>query len=425
MKLLRKTNRYFVLVSLVVFAVGGLFFLLLFKGIIDRDLTNKLYARKNYITKQAADADSTMLHQGFSANTLSAKRVSASATRQEVIADTVIFDEVEGKPISYRQLSFVADVQGTPYRISIRRAYVETKDLVTGVIILEASLFLAFAAILALLNNQLSKQLWKPFYAMLETISHYKPERAESLHFEKSSITEFNELAEAIEMMSGKINQEFMAQKEFTENASHEIQTPLTIVRNKLEVLLQTPGLNEHQMGLINSATNATNRLSKLNEALIILSRIENRQFHVVENIHLNNLIDRHLTNLEELIRIKGITVRKVYHEFMEITMNPFLADMLIENLIVNAIKHNKSPGFMSISVEFQNLRISNTGEDARISPERIFGRFVRRDTSGSPGLGLAIVKAICDTYLLPIEYAYDNRIHEVKLELRQLRKAS
>lgn len=419
MKLLAKTNLYFVGASLIVFAVGGVFFFFLFELIIDRDLTNKLHARQNYVIKQIAGSDSLLLYQKFSANTLSVKQLNGTSAAVETISDTVLFDEIERKLIGYRQLSFISQVDGRTYRISIRRALVETKDLIKGVIALEAILFLAFVAILTVLNSQLSKRIWQPFYAILETISNYKPDRAESLHLGKNTITEFNELALAIEKMSLKINHEFNSQKEFTENASHEIQTPLAIIKNKLEVLLQTPGLNEGQMGLINSATTAANRLSRLNEALIILSRIENRQFHLVEKLALNHLIDRHLESLDELIQMKKITIRKEYDGSVYIKMNPFLADIMIENLIVNGLKHNFSPGLMSITIEREKLRISNTGRKSTLDPNRLFQRFA--GSNGSLGLGLAIVKAICDTYLIPIHYSFQNEIHEVKVEFQKL----
>jgi signal transduction histidine kinase len=138
-------------------------------------------------------------------------------------------------------------------------------------------------------NNQVSKSIWKPFYFIVDKISNYKVDLAQSMVLPKNSIDEFNELSVAIEKMSVKIKTEFEIQKEFTENASHEIQTPLAIIKNKLEILMQSPELSREQMDLINSASLATNRLSKLNEALIILSKIENRQFHEVVNISVND----------------------------------------------------------------------------------------------------------------------------------------
>jgi signal transduction histidine kinase len=414
MKLLIKTNRYFVGVSLLVFCVGGVLFYLLFQIIIDRDINNKLQNRRNYVAKQLNISDSLLFYQKYSANTLSIRPTNGLLTREE-ISDTVLYDEVEKKSIGYRQLTFGDNINGQNYKIHLRRALVETHELIKGVVLLEGILFLALVAILALLNSLVSKQLWSPFYVTLEKISTYKADSGISLQFSRTSVTEFNELSEAIEKMSRKISSEFNSQKEFTENASHEIQTPLAIIKSKMELLLQSPGLSEDQMQLISSASAATNRLSKLNEALIILSRIENRQFHVVENICVNDLVERHLANFEDLVNMKKISVRKLYHDILSIKMNPFLADILFENLIVNAIKHNCSPGFLGITIDLNKIQISNTGEDLMQEPEKLFNRFVKGNhKSHSLGLGLPIVKAICDTYLLPIVYKIENRIHEI-----------
>jgi signal transduction histidine kinase len=420
MKLLVKTNLYFIGASILVFGIGGVFFYFLFQVIIDRDLTTKVKERKTYVVKQMEKSDSLMLYQRYSANTLSIIDADVAKNTTDVISDTVIYDDVEHKSIRYRQLSFSPEINGKGYKIHIRRALVETKDLIKGVIALEVILFLAFAAVLAMLNNQLSKRIWKPFHHILDTISNYKVDRAESLSFQRHSITEFNELATAIEKMSAKINHEFNSQKEFTENASHEIQTPLAIIKNKLEVLLQTAGLNEDQMSLISAASTAANRLSKLNEALIILSRIENRQFHKVENISVNDLMDRHLSSLDELIHMKKITVKRLYRDVLSIKMNPYLAEIFLENLIVNSIKHNCTPGFISISIDANMLSISNAGAEPMIEPDRLFQRFTRANhKSQSLGLGLSIVKAICDTYLIPINYKFENKVHIVSVEFQ------
>lgn len=418
MRLLIKTNLYFVAVSLVVFCTGGLFFYILFQVIIDNDLTEKLQGRKTYVVKQITESDSVLLYQKLSSNTITIQLINTIPDTLEIIRDTILHDDVEHKSIGYRQLSFQTQINGKNYKIQVRRMLVETHDLIQGVIVLEAFLFLAFVTILAVLNNQVSKRIWRPFYNILETINTYKVDHAEHLNFDKSSITEFNELSVAIEKMTTKINREFNNEKEFTENASHEIQTPLAIIKNKLELLLQTSGLNEKQMSLIIAAGTATNRLSKLNEALIILLRIENQQFHVVRDICINKLIDNHLSHLDELIQIKEIKVRKSYQEILYTKMNPFLADMLLENLIVNAIKHNHNLGFISITIGQTRLIISNSGNEPMKNPEKLFQRFFKgNQKSQSLGLGLSIAKAICDTYTISIWYRFENDTHIMELE--------
>jgi signal transduction histidine kinase len=419
MKLLNKTNLYFLGTSLLIFCLGGILFFYLFQEIIDQDIDNKLHQRKDYIVKQFAHLGDMLLFQRYSANTFNIIPSTESSFKTEVISDTLMYDAVEKKFMGYRQLSFTAKIDGEEYTIFIRRGLIEQKELIEGVIILEVVLFLAFAAMFNLINSQLSKKLWKPFYNILEGINNYKIDKAESLTIPRSSITEFNELATSIEKMTNKINLEFNVQKEFTENASHEIQTPLAIIKNKMEILLQSPELTEIHLDQLNSMYSTVSRLSKLNEALVILSRIENRQFHEVVDICVNDMIDYRLESLEELIQMKNITVRRNCFTRRWMKMNVYLADILFENLIVNAIKHNHQSGAIVITINPAYFLIANSGEVLQVEPEKLFSRFSKSNKKSlSLGLGLSIAKAICDTYTLPIHYRYQDGLHKISVEM-------
>lgn len=417
MKLLDKTNRYFLAVSLIVFLIGGILFYLLFQGIVDNHLTYKLQERRKYVEKQLEQSDSVIFYQKYSANTLSISNAKTTPPGGEILNDTAIFDSVEKKHIRFRQLTFAASSKGLVYRVQIRRAIIEQREIIKGVVVLESVLFFAFVVILTLLNNRLSKRLWRPFYVMLDKLNSYHLERAETLELGRNSVTEFNELALCIERLTTKINQEFTIQKEFIENASHETQTPVAIIKNEMELLLQSPGLTEKQMQSISSTAMAANRLARINEALLILSRIENRQFHAVEDICVNDLIDLHVENFEELMTMKDIRVVKCFQDRIDTKMNPYLADILVENLLTNAIKHNHSPGVIMVSIENKELIIANNGDRPRHDLDQLFGRFVKGNPqSSSLGLGLPIVKGICDTYNLPIRYTYEERFHRIRV---------
>src|SRR6478736_6259251 len=413
MKLLNKTNIYFLGVSLIIFSLGGILFYLLFQITIDNGINEKLHERKEYNLKQIVRSDSMMLLFQKYTDVLSIRPVDKIISEKETLSDTLIYDSVDNQFLQYRQLSFFKKVNGHNYFIQVRRAILDHTSLLKDVFILEGLLFLAFIAVLTIVNNQVSKKIWTPFYFILDKINNYKVELAQNLSLPKSSVNEFNELSIAIEKMSTKINDEFNILKEFTENASHEIQTPLAIIKNKLEILLQAPGLSKDQMDLISSASAATNRLSKLNEALIILSKIENRQFHEIESISVNESAQRVLSSMEELIRIKSIFIDSQFHEILSVKMHPFLSEILIENLIINAIKHNTSPGFISITTRQDGLEIVNSGNHSPNNIERLFQRFVKSNPkSQSLGLGLSIVKAICDTYSFSVKYRIENDYH-------------
>jgi len=415
MKLLGKTNIYFLGVSLIIFSLGGILFYLLFQITIDNGINAKLHERKEYNLKQIARSDSMMLLFQKYTDAITIRSIDKITSGEEILSDTLIYDSIDNQFVQFRQLSFSKQIKGRNYFIQVRRSVLDHTSLLKDVFLLESLLFLAFIASLTLVNNQLSKKIWKPFHFILSAIHNYKIDLAQNLSFPKSSVDEFNELSVAIEKMSAKINNDFKILKEFTENASHEIQTPLAIIKNKLEILLQSPGLTKDQMDLISSASAATNRLSKLNEALIILSKIENRQFHEIESISVNESIQRILSSMEELIKIKSIFIDSQFHEILSVKMHPFLSEILIENLIINAIKHNTSPGFISITTRQDGLEIVNSGNHSPNNIERLFQRFVKSNPkSQSLGLGLSIVKAICDTYSFSVKYRIENDYHRV-----------
>jgi signal transduction histidine kinase len=418
MKLLNKTTLYFLGVSFIIFFLGGILFYLLFQITIDRSINTKLHERKEYNLKQLARSDSLMLLFQEYTDVLNIKPVREILSEQETLSDTLIYDSIDGKFIQYRQLSFYKKVNKRNYFIQVRRTVLDYTSLLKDVFILEALLFIAFIAALTLVNNKVSKRMWRPFYHTLDKINNYKVDLAQSMALPKSSIQEFDELSVAIEKMAVKINNEFNILKEFTENASHEIQTPLAIIKNKLEILLQSPQMSKEQMDLISSASMATKRLSKLNEALIILSKIENRQFHEVLDLSVNDMVNGILSSFEELIKIKSISIERDYHQLLQIKMHPYLAEMLFENLIVNSIKHNTSPGTISISTHTDRIEITNTGQSSGENASRLFQRFIKSNPkSQSLGLGLSIVKAICDTYSFAINYEMARGLHKVTVK--------
>lgn len=204
----------------------------------------------------------------------------------------------------------------------------------------------------------------------------------------------------------------FQAQKEFTENASHELQTPLAIFQAKLELLLQQPGLTNGQAEIIQDLFQMTSRLSRLNRNLLLLAKIDNKQFDSRERIRLDHFINRLLPSLESIsgeLRIE----RSFSSEPLYIQANSTLLESMLNNLIVNAVRHSNPGGKITISIHNHTLRISNTSDEPALSAQHIFNRFYRpTQNKGGNGLGLAIVKAICDYHGWGISYEYRDGLH-------------
>jgi signal transduction histidine kinase len=162
--------------------------------------------------------------------------------------------------------------------------------------------------------------------------------------------------------------------------------------------------------------------LSKLNESLLIISKIENSQFNTGESISIQAIIDRILSNLEEVTKIRLLNITRRWENDITVKINPMLAEILGENLITNAVKHNFDGGFIKIEAKGSTLSIENSGPKPVGDPSRIFNRFVKLNSkSNSIGLGLSIVKSICETYGYSIDYTYDpvSSIHKILIDFK------
>ncbi|HLY68435.1 MAG TPA: HAMP domain-containing sensor histidine kinase, partial [Puia sp.] len=206
--------------------------------------------------------------------------------------------------------------------------------------------------------------------------------------------------------------------KNFADNASHEMQTPLAILNSKLDLLIQEPNLNESQTKQLQSIYDAMGRLSKLNQSLLLLTKIENNQFTKVNPLQLDRLIKEKLLQLEDLILAKRLQLQTDLKETI-VEIDNYLADILLNNLMGNAIRHNYENGHISISLIQGKMIISNTGSAFHFNEKNIFERFSKAENSEGIGLGLAIVKQICDNYRFVIDYSYEKGVHTFEIELK------
>jgi signal transduction histidine kinase len=265
-------------------------------------------------------------------------------------------------------------------------------------------------------NYYLSRRLLRPFHQTLRAIKGFRVSNTAPLELQESNIREFEELNTLMLDMTDKIKDDYRNLKEFTENASHEIQTPLAIIKSKVELLIQS-SLNDEQMQHVQSIYEVSNRLSKINKALLLLAKIENQQFQQTQTIDLRQLVEKHLQNFQELIEMKNIYLKTEINSSAQIELNPILADMLISNLLSNAIKHNYQEGEIIVGLSQNVLKINNTGKTDGVKGEAMFERFKKgNNVSNSVGLGLSIVKKICDVNHINIVHLYKEDVHEFLL---------
>jgi signal transduction histidine kinase len=221
--------------------------------------------------------------------------------------------------------------------------------------------------------------------------------------------------------MTTKVQSDYKALKEFSENASHEMQTPLTNAIGKLELLLNDGNLEEDQLNQVGSALNALRHLSKMGSSLGLLTKIENREFHNRELIDLSTHLEQSLQDFAELMALKGIELEQKIDPGVTVEMDPNLMRILINNLVSNAIRHNQEQGRIRTKLDHTGFIICNTGEPLKEEPETLFQRFKKdQPRPEGLGLGLAIVKKICDVNGFDISYSYELDEHRLEVKFNK-----
>ncbi len=315
-----------------------------------------------------------------------------------------------------RLLTFSVHVNNQFYRVEIVKSLEETEDLVRSIIIITLSTILLILIATLVINRIVLRRLWQPFYNTLSVLKKFKLGQRNSLHFEPLNIDEFAFMNQTLKEVTDNADKEYTLLKEFTENASHELQTPLAIIRTKLDLLIQDEALKEHHLKHLQGAYDAVQKMSKLNQSLLLLTKIENNQFNATEDISLRDFLHNKVDSMNELFGDKHLKVtKKLAGAF--ISINPALCEILFNNLLANTIKHNHENGSVLIDLSDSKCTIGNSGISKPLDTIRVFSRFYTSQfNTDHHGLGLAIIKQICDVSNISIAYRYNQGFHSFEL---------
>ncbi|MDD4604636.1 MAG: HAMP domain-containing sensor histidine kinase [Bacteroidales bacterium] len=418
MKLLTRTSRYYLFVSLVVFIITGIVFYHLLLHIFYRQLDETLQDEKVLVEQTINYSDSVPDFRLVFGHLIDVTILNNLQKKTEHFKDTLLYNSEEGKFLSYRHL-FVENTsfRQKGYTINIYKPLRETEKLVTEIVIAISLIFISLILVLVFVNYFIAQRSWIPFYRTLHNLNIYDINQEKPLVLIPTNTHEFELLNQALEKMSTKIRQDFLNLKEFNENAAHELQTPLAIIKSKMDLLIQDERLTEEQLRLISSINDATTRMSKLNQGLLLISKIENQQFAGTESVNLAEIIDKTVGQFEEMIDHKQITITRNISSSVNLHINRVLAEILVTNLISNAIRHNIPCGSIHIFLDSKSLVITNTGLTLDIDPEGLFERFRKSGSRGdSIGLGLSIVRKIADLYQMEVTYQYTAGNHTLKI---------
>ncbi len=418
MKLLTKTNSYYMFFSIITYLMIGVAVYFTVQYLIYQEVEERLLVEKkdfeNFIqARENWEKDFYFVENKISFEPLT----SAYAGEKQEFKDVILLNKYDQQRVPFRELIFYKYINNIHYRISIRKSLPESFKLMeylTSIMLLLLSI--AFG-VMYILQRKLSQNIWFPFYETLSKIKSFDLKEENALELSSGGITEFKELNEVLQKMTKKMWKDYNSLKQFSENASHEIQTPLALINLRIEELIQEKTFSEQQMYWIQEIHRSSLRLSKLNHALLLLSKLDNQQFQETETVNLTGLLRNKIEEYEEMFLLKNIRLsQKLEGEFI-VRMNVDLADSLLSNLINNAIKHNLNPGLIEIFVTDNSIKISNTGLPLTIQPEKLFERFRKaKTTSESLGLGLAIVKEICHYNGMEVDYSAEGSNHVITI---------
>jgi signal transduction histidine kinase len=409
MRLLTRNALVLLTVTVVVFFLGGFVFYDQLNKIMDEEAVEALLLKKQHV-EEYIQTENELPEHIFFEDEIQFDSTSAMVT--PTISELKIFIEEEDDSIPFKQLQFGVQVAQMKYCCTIRKSLFESDDIIETILISLSMIVVVLIVIFVGINYLFSKMMWKPFFGIMKGLNEYEVDKHQVLKATKSGTSEFDTMGATIESMTLKISNDFNSLKSFTENASHELQTPLATIKNKIELMLQSESLPPQDVQQIMEISRQVSRLSKINKALLLLSKIENKQYLGKSEIDLSVVVNEKINQYQDLIAMKDLTYCASI-ENSQILIHPDLAEVLVSNLLMNAIKYCPEHGELQVSCDQNRLEIANTGSKLISDETQIFMRFYKENTNeDSTGLGLAIVKQIALANGHEVKYSYQNNMH-------------
>jgi two-component system sensor histidine kinase ArlS len=416
-KLLDKTLRVYILFSVIVLVISApLFYFLADKLFID-DADEALLLRKNEFIintlPSLLPADITVWNR-FN------RDIKIEESQDGIIRDSIFYrfylDTLVNENEPYRVLQSPVKIGGKPYAFMARINLVESEDMIKGIALLFIAILGTLLIGLYFITRRLSKRIWKPFYSTLEQVEQFELDKNTLSNFSYTDIEEFSRLNQSVSKLLERNVTIYKSQKEFIENASHELQTPLAAFQAKLDTLAQQLPFTNELGKTLSDLNDSVSRLNRINRNLLLLSRIENNQYATLEEISIGEILKKQIAFFAEQAEESNIRLQLKYTEPCIKKANASLLEISISNLLLNALRHNHQNGKIVISLYKDTLSVSNTGASSALDKEKLFQRFTQPGSSGGTGLGLAIVKKIIDLHQWKIDYHFADGRHHFKV---------
>jgi|TARA_B110000208_G_scaffold55629_1_gene72976 signal transduction histidine kinase len=416
MNLITRFTLAFVLVAAVVFVGGGFISYQVVKKEIQSEERRFLKSRYKRLLKYLETRTAV---DGFTRN----KTILEPVTKDTplygpIFSDTLVQHAHFGKMENQIKLESVVEIAGQRYHIIQFDLIVESEDIIASVTksMLITFLILLFSTVLIALF--ISYYMLAPFRILLTKIKNFSITDKEPIQFTISKVKEFNKINHFLLDMTSKIISDYQLLKEFTENTSHEFQTPIAIIQGKLENMLEENNLSQSQMNSLIEIQSTLSRLSKMTTSLSLLTKIDNHEFNNTEKLNLSEILGVLLKEYEELLILKKITLSMDLAKDIEISGDRVLVQIMLTNLITNAIRHNIESGKINLTLSSNTFVIWNSGLPTDVNPLDLFNRFEKLNQHiNSLGLGLSIVKKIVENYNYNISYQVEEDRHILTLK--------
>lgn len=405
MKLLHRTTRDFLSATIIILLITGIGMYLLLQKEVTDEMNEQLAFQAALVGEQMATGQSP----GYPFAQFT--KTTDPLTTPPIYGDTLLYDQVQHEKEDYHYLDIVKRIGGENYHVKVMTTYIGWSNYYEAIFYLLLAAIILLAASGVLINYFSNRKIWRPFFLNLENLKKYTVSSPTPLQLQSSPITEFKELQVALKDLTDRSHREYMALREFTENASHEIQTPLGIIQSKLDRLSQLD-VSEEMARYIVEAKSGVERLNKMNKSLLLLAKLDNKAFELKQSIPFQEIIQQQLQMMEDLFAAKHITINTRLAA-ATIVSDPYLCEVLVSNLFSNALRYSDQGGNLDITLQPHQLVMANTGEPLDFPPELLFDRFRKSSKNiQSTGLGLAIVQQICLVNGWEMSYKYEDGQH-------------
>jgi signal transduction histidine kinase len=416
-KLLSLTSFYLAGLSLFIFFLMGTVLFITLRGVTDREADARLLQEKAQVLANpellmVASMANVPFYERLSFRVLDTTGSAAVQPRTDyILFDSVYTDTTANTRQQARFLRFYGLVQGDPVEFTLRYNKLSSAEVIKHISITTILHSILFISLIFFINRMVFKRLWSVFFDTLKAVRKYGPEQ-KALMLTDSGIEEFQVLNRTIEKMTTRISEMYRNLQDFSAHTTHELQTPLAVIRSKTELLLQTPGLTKEQLELIRSIEENARHLSQLNRSLSLLFKIGNQPVQEGVGLRVAPVIRQNLENFEAQADALNLTITLDLDEEAHLPTDPSMGSILIQNLIKNAIVHNIPDGTLEIRLEPEKLLVRNTGRPPERPPQDYFTEFVKGPDSKGLGLGLSLVRKIGQVSGLSIDYRHESGFH-------------